>query len=55
MSASIKKRGLESGFELGITLEGRRAKEVKKSVSAWIGNYQYEFKEASAAQGSGFD
>ena len=51
MSANIKKRGLESGFELGITLEGKRAKEVKKKVSAWIDNYQYEFKEASAAQG----
>ena len=55
MSANIKKRGLEIGFELGITLEGKRAKEVKKKVSAWIDNYQYEFKEASAVQGQGFD
>ena len=38
MSANIKKRGLESGFELGITLEGKRAKEIKKKVSAWIDN-----------------
>ena len=53
MSASIEKRGLEGGFELGLMLKGRRAKEVEKTVSSWIDNYQCEFKEASATHGSG--
>ena len=53
MSASIEKRGLEDGFEIGLILKGKRAKEVKKTVSSWMGNYQYEFKEASTTHGSG--
>ena len=44
MSANIGEHGLEKGFELGLTLEGERAEEVKKTVSGWIGNYQYEFE-----------
>ena len=53
MSASVEKRGMESGFDLGLTLGGERAEEVKKTVSVWIDNYQHEFKEISAMRGSG--
>ena len=49
MSANIEERGLEEGFELGLTLEGKRAEEVKKTVSGWIDNYQYEFKARGQA------
>ena len=53
MSASMEERGLESGFELGLTLDGKRAEKAKKTVSAWIDNYQHEFKEAAAVHNSG--
>ena len=49
MSANIEEHGLEKGFELGLTLEGERAEEVKKTVSGWIGNYQYEFEASGPA------
>ena len=49
MSANIERHGLEKGFELGLTLEGKRAEEVKKTVSGWIDNYQYEFKARGQA------
>ena len=49
MSANIERHGLENGFELGLTLEGKRAEEVKKTVSGWIDNYQYEFKARGQA------
>ena len=49
MSANIEERGLERGFELGLTLEGKRAEEVKNTVSGWIDNCQYEFKAAVPA------
>ena len=42
MSANIERHGLEKGFELGLTLEGKRAEEVKKTVSGWIDNYTAE-------------
>ena len=49
MSANIGERGLEKGFELGLTLEGERAEKVKKTVSGWIDNYQYEFEAGGPA------
>ena len=49
MSANIEEHGLEKGFELGLTLEGERAEEVKKTVSGWISNYQYEFEASGPA------
>ena len=52
MSANIERHGLEKGFELGLTLEGKRAEEVKKTVSGWIDNYQYEFKARGQASRS---
>ena len=49
MSANIEEHGLEKGFELGLALEGERAEKVKKTVSGWIDNYQYEFEASGPA------
>ena len=49
MSANIEERGMERGFELGLSLDGKRAEDVRRAVSGWMANYQYEFEAGGAA------
>ena len=43
-SAGLTRRGPDSRFEVGLSLEGERAEGVRKTMRVWATNYQYEFK-----------
>lgn len=42
MSANIESRGLDSGFEMGIALDGERASRVRAAVDGWADNWEFE-------------
>ena len=43
MSANIEKNGMDDGFELGISLEDKRADSVRKKIEKWKELPEYEF------------
>ena len=42
MSANMERRGLGSGFEMGIALDGERASGIRAAVSRWADNWEFE-------------
>ena len=48
MSANLEKYGLDSGFELGVRLDGGRAEELRMRLERWVGQAAWEFRAASA-------
>ena len=43
-STGLAGGGRGAKLEIGLSLDGERAEDVRKTMQAWMGNHQYEFK-----------
>lgn len=48
MSANLETHGLDSGFELGLRLEGKRAEELRMRLERWAGQAAWILRPAPA-------
>ena len=48
MSANLEEHGLDSGFELGLRLEGKRAEELRMRLERWVSQAAWELRPAPA-------
>ncbi len=48
MSANLETHGLDSGFELGVRLAGKRAAELRKRLNRWSDQAAWELRPAPA-------